>query len=303
MRFIKENFKKIILLAIVVILLVVIILVIKNWDSTKSDLKKLGYSKDQAKIIVEKLDDNQIQTILNSEYNDKLVDIIDAQYYIPNNLEEYLSFSKNENDITKVIAKVNVGANNDWYTEAKETDLSKEYGILVNKFNYLKEDFTLDDLVNISDWYSYAGQKTRDEVNKNYVNMWKAAKAENLTLLVSSSYRSYGDQKKEYDLYGDTRAARPGSSEHETGLALDLSTYNTDSDNFKNTEEYKWLQGNAYKYGFILRYPEGKEDITGYNYESWHYRYLGVTLATKVYNSGLTYDEYYAYYCEYKNEC
>ena len=68
--------------------------------------------------------------------------------------------------------------------------------------------------------------------------------------------------------------------------------------NFAETETYKWLSENSYKYGFILRYPEGKEDITGYSYEAWHYRYLGNELAKKVYDSGLTYDEYYAYYLD-----
>ena len=68
--------------------------------------------------------------------------------------------------------------------------------------------------------------------------------------------------------------------------------------NFAETETFKWLSENCYKYGFILRYPEGKEDITGYSYEAWHYRYVGKELAEKVYDSGLTYDEYYAYYLD-----
>ena len=67
---------------------------------------------------------------------------------------------------------------------------------------------------------------------------------------------------------------------------------------FKDTEAYKWLLNNSYKYGFILRYPDGKNKLTGYNFESWHYRYVGVELAEKVYNSGLTYDEYYAFYLD-----
>jgi len=67
---------------------------------------------------------------------------------------------------------------------------------------------------------------------------------------------------------------------------------------FKDSKTYAWLIKNAHKYGFILRYPEGQQKLTGYNYESWHYRYVGVELATKVYEEGITYDEYYAYYLE-----
>ena len=67
---------------------------------------------------------------------------------------------------------------------------------------------------------------------------------------------------------------------------------------FENTEEFKWLQNNAYKYGFILRYPKGKENITGYEYESWHYRYVGEEVAEEIHNLDITFDEYYAYYLD-----
>ena len=69
-------------------------------------------------------------------------------------------------------------------------------------------------------------------------------------------------------------------------------------DDFEETKEYKWLIKNAYKYGFILRYPKGKEDITGYNYESWHYRYVGIEAAKIIYEENITFDEYYVYYVE-----
>ena len=299
----KKELKRGIILVVGIALVVIIIKLIQGFDTTKRDLKKLGYSKDDVNAIVEKLDENQINDVLNLEYNEKLVSIISEQYYIPNNLNVYLEYAKDKDDMKIVISKVNVGANKDWYTDTKETNLTNEYAILVNKFNYLKEDFAVNDLVKISDWYAYAGHSIRSEVYNNYVNMWKAAKEENLTLLVTSSFRTFASQEKDYKSYGDDYAARPGYSEHQTGLALDISTYDTDGNAFKETGEYKWLQENAHKYGFMLRYPEGKEDITGYAYESWHYRYLGETLATKVHDSGLTYDEYYAYYCEYKGEC
>ena len=137
-----------------------------------------------------------------------------------------------------------------------------------------------------------------------YKNLAEAAKADGYTILILSSYRDYEYQdklwKQRKQVYGtrkaDDYAARAGSSEHETGYAIDVSDFYDKNDSFKDTESYQWMLNNAHKYGFILRYPEDKEEITGYKFESWHYRYLGVDLATKVYNEGITFDEYYEFY-------
>ena len=122
----------------------------------------------------------------------------------------------------------------------------------------------------------------------------------NRWLWISSGYRSYWDQKSIYNNYvsrdgqanADTYSARPGHSEHQTGLAFDL---NTIDDSFSNTYEGKWVHDNCYRFGLILRYPKGKENITGYIYESWHLRYVGNELASKLYNGGdwITLEEYY----------
>lgn len=299
----KTEVKRAIVLIIAVVIIVVVIKLIQGFDSTKSDLKKKGYSKDDINVIVEKLNKDDINKILNIDYNENLKNIITKDYYIPDNLLTYLEYSKKETDINKVISIVNVKANNEWYTNTKEANENSGVKILVNKFNYLNENYSPDDIVNISNWYAYDGHSIKKEVYNEYVNMWKAADKEGLTLLVNSAYRTLEQQKKEYDLAGDKYASRPGFSEHQTGLALDIVTHNIVGNEFENTDEFRWLQNNAHRFGFILRYPKDKENITGYAYESWHYRYLGIDLATKVYNSGLTYDEYYAYYCEYKQAC
>ena len=134
--------------------------------------------------------------------------------------------------------------------------------------------------------------------------MCKAAKEQGLTLIANSTYRNYEKQESTYNSYvskkgqeyADQYAARPGYSEHQTGLTIDIITYNTKGEDFENTDEFKWLVDNSYKYGFILRYPKDKEYLTGYAYESWHYRYLGLEMAKKVHDENITYDEYYAYY-------
>ena len=126
--------------------------------------------------------------------------------------------------------------------------------------------------------------------------------------MVNSSYRSYKDQDEIYKSfktvslqYADSYAARPGFSEHQTGLALDITSLEHKSQKeFKESVEYKWLKDNCYKYGFILRYPENKEHITGYNTESWHFRYVGNEAAKIIHDENITFDEYYAYYIENK---
>lgn len=134
--------------------------------------------------------------------------------------------------------------------------------------------------------------------------MWTDAKKEGLTLYINSPYRSYNTQAKLYQNYAsrdgytlaDTYSARAGFSEHQTGLAFDVTSLVSTFDDFEDSKEYSWLSENAFKYGFILRYPKGKEYITGYMYESWHYRYVGEDVALKIKELGITFEEYYAYY-------
>lgn len=299
----KKELVRAVILVVAIIIIVIIIKLIQGIDTTKSDLKKLGYTKEKITVLIEKLDKETIEKILTMEYNEKLDEIITQKYYIPNNLDKYLEYSKKEENLEKVISLVNVGANNDFYSNTTMTDTSKKYFMLVNKYHYLDANYKPEKIVSISNWYAYEGHSADKEVYEQYKKMWKAANKEGLTFLVNSSYRTLEEQQEEYDLFGDEYASRPGFSEHQTGLALDIVTHGTIGNSFEDTDEFEWLQNHAHEYGFILRYPKGKENITGYEYESWHYRYLGTELATKVYKSSLTYDEYYAYYCEYKNEC
>ena len=133
--------------------------------------------------------------------------------------------------------------------------------------------------------------------NEALQQMFAAAKAEGLDLFIRSGFRNYQTQKSLYESYvkrdgqaaADRYSARAGHSEHQTGLAFDINKANS---SFAGSPEAIWLAENCHKYGFIIRYPEGKEAITGYIYEPWHVRYLGVETATAVYNSGLCLEEY-----------
>lgn len=152
---------------------------------------------------------------------------------------------------------------------------------------------------------SYAPNGLLTECSSAFNQMKKDAAAKGLNLYISSGYRSYSSQSSIYNRYvsrdgrklADTYSARPGHSEHQTGLAIDL---NTITQSFANTAECKWVAENCHKYGFIIRYPKGKTHITGYYYEPWHLRYVGVEKATKIYNSGLCLEEYYGITSEYK---
>ena len=299
----KNMIKRLVFVVVFVVVVVGIILIIQNSNKTEKALKELGYSKEDITVITEKLSETDIEKVLNMEYSQKLASIISAQYYIPDNLDRYLAYSPKTDNIDDIISIVNVGADSEWYTNTEETNLDDGIKMLVNKFHYLNEDYLPDDIVPISNWYAYEGHSTKKEVYDHYVSMWNDANEQGLVLLVNSSYRTFEEQQEQYDMSNDDYASRPGFSEHQTGLALDIVSDGVQGNEFENTDEFKWLQENAHKYGFILRYPKDKEYITGYNYESWHYRYVGEELATKVKESGLTYDEYYAYYCEYKKAC
>lgn len=138
----------------------------------------------------------------------------------------------------------------------------------------------------------------KDTTYDAFTKLQKEAKKKDYVINILSGYRDYTYQEKLYNNYikkygkekADTFSAQPGKSEHQTGLALDVGKLDT---SFGDTKEGKWLATNAHKYGFIIRYPKGKEKITGYEYEPWHIRYLGKDLATKVYKSGLTLEEYF----------
>jgi D-alanyl-D-alanine carboxypeptidase len=134
--------------------------------------------------------------------------------------------------------------------------------------------------------------------------LFDGAAQSGLQLKLASGYRSYSTQKALYNgyvassgqAYADASSARPGHSEHQTGLAADLEPASRNCEIqqcFGTTAEGKWLAANAYKYGFIIRYQEGKDRLTGYEYEPWHVRYIGADLATKVYKSGKTLEQYF----------
>lgn len=172
--------------------------------------------------------------------------------------------------------------------------------VLVNKERKLPSDYIPKDLEEIDIQYANENKYLVKEAKNAFEKLSEDAKKEGYLIVAASAYRDYEYQKELYDYYVKEKgidyaskcSAPPGHSEHQTGLAVDVMGSNLDYDEFESSMEFPWMKENAHKYGFILRYPKGKEEITGFKYEPWHYRYVGVEAATYLYTNHLTLEEY-----------
>lgn len=180
---------------------------------------------------------------------------------------------------------------------------------LVNKVFALPEEYIPGDLVRPDVEFSFGNQDVeksymRQEAASALEKMFADAKSQEVHLFAVSGYRSYQRQDDNFhnkvNNIGEVEAAKivayPGNSEHQTGLAMDISSQSANfrlTEQFGETTEGKWLMENAHRFGFILRYPKGLETITGYIYEPWHYRYVGEKAAMEIYKNQITLEEYF----------
>ena len=189
----------------------------------------------------------------------------------------------------------------------------QDYTILVNKEHLLSSDYVPENLVitdnNENNFHDYKDPNFKPMISADilpyFEAMQKAAEALGLRkIIVDSGYRPYEYQQVIFDKSVAEKGLEetlrlvslPGSSEHQTGLAIDIAYMDNGVYIEKTSDvdpEIMWLKENAHKFGFILRYPEGKEDVTNIQYERWHYRFVGVEMATILYAEGITLDEYY----------
>ena len=190
------------------------------------------------------------------------------------------------------------------------SNMSKNDGNLSASKEYIEgvQPLCIDGIVVVNKQYGLPQDyRAPEELEKDAIDaakrMMKSAEEDGVVIKIRSGYRSYSIQSTLYNNYvrrdgkeaADKYSAVPGYSEHQTGLAFDFTTSDTITsigDWFTDTIQAKWLYENAYKYGFIIRYPEGKEDITGYQYESWHYRYIGEEHSRHFAMNNLTLEEY-----------
>lgn len=257
--------------------------------------------------------DNKILNIQkqvpDTYYHKAVKDILDVcrkRDFNPENFKRYIDYHAKMPDYTtdEVVFKVNHGLDYPFYENITTIENPDDLLVLVNKYNKLPSDYKQKNLVEMNMEYTVNDGKEyllSDIAYEKYVQMTETAKDEGLTLKVVSAYRTEAYQSGLYNnkvisagkTHADNYSARPGHSEHQTGLAVDI---NSTSGTFEHTAEFRWLKTHAHEYGFILRYPKGKEYITGYSYEPWHYRYVGEDVAKIVYEEDITYEEYYVKY-------
>jgi len=262
-------------------------------------LLQKGYSSQEINQIYEYMSDTNIEKILTHDY----VNL--KEYYSISNfnfdfLDRYNAYQSLEGISYKdAVTRVNLKLDIPFYSEIEVIKDPDSILVLVNKAHALSSDYAPSDLVAIP---SFPNLLLRDDAIDDFEALLAQATLDGVFLTPYSTYRSYDYQDGLYQKYlkedpqevVDTYSARPGHSEHQTGLAMDIRSnshwYNlTDAD-------YLWMQENSYKYGFIIRYPKDNSFITGYKEEPWHIRYIGVEHATKVHELGITFDEYYDLY-------
>lgn len=234
------------------------------------------------------------------------------EYFLPSQKERYDNYKINHPDLSneEIVTYINMNLDYNFYDHIIIQSDPYALNTLVNKYYRLEDSFTPLDLVYINDGYTstsdpaykYRKHQMSRVVYDDFVALRNKCCEKGISFYVVSGYRSTEAQEKSYNHMANTFSAdeadktcsRPGHSEHTLGLACDVALDTYSFENIVNHPEYQWFAEIISDYGFIIRYPEGKDSLTGYSYEPWHLRYLGRDLAKKVKKSNLTYDEYYA---------
>ncbi len=246
-----------------------------------------------------KKDNNKDKRLDELENIDKKID-----YFNYNYIDRYINYKENNKELSieQIIKNVNMNLDKTHYEDKIPAKNLNEKTILVNKYYYLDENYIPNNLEKINNQYALDNMKLVKEAKEAFEKLSKDALKEKLNIIAMSAYRSYSYQIDLYNRYAksdgkekaDTYSGRPGHSEHQTGLAVDVYNKKLPYTSFENTKEYEWMMKNAYKYGFILRFPKDKEEETGYHFESWHYRYVGIDIATYIKENNISFEEYYA---------
>lgn len=253
----------------------------------------------EKQVVAKKINTNKEIKLNKLDNIDKEINFFNMEY-----LDRYVLYKEKHPEMPnkQVIKDVNMNLDKEFYnnpTPAK--NLNKET-ILVNKYYYLEKNYVPNNLETISTRFALSNMKLVKEAKDAFEEMASAAKKENLNIIAMSTYRSYDYQVNLYNKYvrtdgkeaADTYSGRPGHSEHQTGLAVDVYNGKVNYTSFEKTKEFIWMSNNASDYGFILRFPKDKETETGYTYESWHYRYVGKDIAKYIKEHDISFEEYYA---------
>ena len=276
-----------------------------------ADLKKLDYSQDDIWEILQNASNDDLQYIIDQKYDQKTTaPYLKFEQAILTNMGAYIESYQQTNDYEYSINIVNypfILSTNQVETQYTLADPDDITNLIKPGFNF-PSDYEPSDLVvpNIPNAPDNKDNLLRKEAAKALEEMTAAAKKDNMHLVLNSAYRSFQEQTNVYNeyeekyggLYASQYVAKPGTSEHQSGLGADLTSQSVlDGERlvFGDTVEYDWVLENAHKYGFVVRFLDETAHITGIAHEPWHIRYLG-DLATDVYESGYTYEEYCLYH-------
>lgn len=277
----------------------------KDLINNINKLVKIGYNNEQINMILSHGSNDEVKVFLKRKKVKYIEEFYTIKYAKLSYYDRYVSYmNESREDEETSVLYVNLNLDKENYTDPTMVkDFS--YTMLVNKHYSLEKNFIPNNLTTISKEYASgkdikANKKAVEEVKK----LIDAAKKDGYNILVNSAYRSYKEQEEILNtyqkLYGDgyveKYVLKPGFSEHQTGLGFDFVS--TDTETFANSDEYRWMEENSYKYGFIHRFKSKHEDITGIKSEAWHYRYVGNKAAKYIFDKDITLEEYYAKKCK-----
>lgn len=283
----------------------------ENTDSVKMMLASDNFNKKHIKAYCGlKLEDSDgVNELIKAKLKNKEIhEYLSLSNFHSEKIQRYLAYPADS--IKEKVMNVNMNMDLEPYSQMTIIEDDNDMALLVNKFNALPEGYVPDDLVDVN-YVCVQGEdfscstmdkmQLRKEAAKAYEDFAKAAEIEGLAIRAIATYRSYSYQLGLYnynkDLYGieyaDAYYARAGQSEHNSGLAVDITFNGYNYNEIENYEGYDWILDNMHQYGFILRYPQDKQEITRYGYESWHLRYVGKDVAKEIYDHNWTLEEYY----------
>ena len=258
-----------------------------------------GYSGKEINYIM-KLSTKNIDKLSNIDYID-ISNYYEFKNFDVNKIARYNAYyEENDYNYQDVVTYVNINLDLPVYTETTEVNDPNSLSVLVNKYNYLPNGYKPSDISYLPGAYGN-NVPMREVIIEPFKELQKAAEEEaGINFMPTTAFRDYSFQKTLYNNYvasdgvkeADTYSARPGYSEHQTGLSIDLKNTNISGSTRLSEEDYEWLSNNAYRFGFIIRFPQDKTYITGYQFENWHIRYVGLDAAKIIYENDLTLEEY-----------
>lgn len=264
-----------------------------------------GYGVEDINLVLKSGNNNSIKTFVEGTKYDKLSDFLKYDYAKLSLLDRYIEYkASNVCTYKDAVVMVNIGLDSEFYDNYIDVN-TFSFTMIVNKYHKLSESFVPDDLVDVPK--SLIAGNGKEQMNRVALEAFQNM-ARNLTnettkkIYVSNAYRSYQEQEETYnkllkqkgESYVNNSVSKPGFSEHQTGLIFNIDVVGE----YNNSVEKEWLKNNAHKYGFILRYPDKKEEITGYKGITKQYRYVGEEVATYIAKNNITFEEYYAMFLD-----